>query len=58
MKAVIRAFWTEPLVFLGVLSAVATGLTGSDIIAPWVGVVIVGVVTALQRSVVTPTQNP
>lgn len=58
MKAVLRAFWSEPIVFLGVLAAVATGLAGSDVIAPWVGVVIVGVVTALQRSVVAPTQNP
>lgn len=58
MKTVLRALWSEPIVFLGVLAAIATGLAGSDVIAPWVGVVIVGVVTALQRSVVTPTQNP
>lgn len=58
MKTVFRTFYSEPVVFLGVLTAVATGLAGSDVIAPWVGVVIVGAVTALQRSFVTPTQEP
>ena len=57
MKAVLRAFYSEPVVFLGVLSAVAAGLAGSDVIAPWVGVLIVGAVSALQRAFVSPTQG-
>lgn len=54
MKALAKAFYNDPILALGVLQAVATGLAGSDLIAPWVGVAIVGVLTALQRGLVKP----
>lgn len=58
MKTLAKAFYTDPVLALGVLQAIATGLAGSDVIAPWVGVCIVGVLTVFQRSLVKPDPPP
>ena len=54
MRAVIAAFYREPVVFLGVVQAVATGLAFKDVIADWIAFVIVGSLVPVQRHFVAP----
>lgn len=58
MKALAKAFYNDPVLALGVLQAVATGLAGSNLIAGWVAVTIVAVLTALQRGLVKADPPP
>jgi hypothetical protein len=58
MRALAKLFYNDPVLALGVLQGVATGLAGSGLIAAWVGVAIVGVLTAFQRALVKADPPP
>lgn len=54
MKAVIAAFYKEPVLFLGVLQAAAVALATQHIVATWVAALVVAVLVPVQRNFVTP----
>lgn len=54
MKILVRGFYDNPVIALGVLQAVAAGLAAYNVIAPVIGVIAVGVLAVFQRSLVTP----
>ena len=54
MKAVIAAFYREPVVFLGVVQAVAVALGAEGVISAWVSAAIVAALVPVQRYFVTP----
>jgi hypothetical protein len=59
MQAVARAFYRNPVIFLGacqaaIATAVAEGVLGS---ANWVGVAVIAAIVPLQRHFVEPAAN-
>lgn len=54
MKALLKKFYDEPVFALGVLSAAAAVLVSEGVVAGWVGVLAVAVITAAQRALVEP----
>lgn len=54
MKALAKAFYNDPILALGVLQAVATGLAGANLLVGWLAVLIVSVLAVFQRSLVKP----
>lgn len=57
LKAVLKVLYNEPVVFLGCLSAAAVALVQGDVIAAWIALVVVAVVTPIQRYFVTPVKR-
>lgn len=56
MKAIVKALYNEPILASGVLLGAATALVATDVIAAWIPVVLVGILTPIQRYFVTPDQ--
>lgn len=54
MRAIVNAFYSEPVVALGVIQATGAALAAEGVIAGWIGVLVVAVVVPLQRHFVTP----
>jgi hypothetical protein len=54
MKAVARALYNQPVIFLAAIQAGFTALAATDVITTWIPLVTLGVVAAIQRSLVTP----
>lgn len=57
MKAVVKALYTEPILFLAAVQAAATALAAAHIIVAWIPLVTLGVVTAIQRNYSTPAKK-
>lgn len=57
MKRVATALYEEPVVFLGAVQAAVTGLAAGHIIAGWIPVVTLAVLTPLQRRFVRPRRG-
>ena len=56
MKVILKALYNEPVLAAGVLLAAATALVAADVIAAWIPVVAVAVLTPIQRYYTTPDQ--
>lgn len=54
MKALAILFYSNPVVALGVIDVVAVALVAEDLIAAWIGGLVVAIVTLAQRQLVTP----
>lgn len=54
MKTIVRKFFDEPVFALALLQAAAVVLVSEGVVAGWVGLLIVAVVTAAQRGLVRP----
>jgi len=57
MKAVVRALYNEPVVFLAVVQGAATGLAAAHLIAAWIPVLTLAIVTPAQRRFVRPKRR-
>lgn len=57
MSVLVQKFLTEPVFALGILSALATGLVAQHVISGLVAILVVGVITAAQRQLVTPAKK-
>jgi len=56
MKAVAKALFNEPIIFLAAVQAAATALAAADVITGWIPLVSLGVITAIQRNFSTPAK--
>lgn len=54
MKAVAKALYAEPVIFLATAQIALTALAAADVIVGWIPVVSLAVVTGLQRFFVSP----
>jgi hypothetical protein len=54
MRAVARALYTEPVIFLGATQGAAVALAAGHVIAPWIPIVVVAITTPIQRAMVRP----
>jgi hypothetical protein len=54
VKAVVAAFYREPVLFLGALQAAVVALAAADVISPVISAVVVAVIVPCQRFFVTP----
>lgn len=54
MKAVAKALYTEPVVFLGTLQLALTALAADNVITGWIPVASLAIVTGIQRYFVNP----
>lgn len=56
MKAIVKALYNEPVLASGVLLAAATALVAASVIAAWIPLVLVAVLTPISRYYSTPDQ--
>ena len=57
MKAVLKALYTEPIVFLAAAQAGLSALAATGDINGWIPVVSLAIVTAIQRNLSTPAKK-
>jgi hypothetical protein len=57
MKAVAKALYTEPILFLAVVQVVLSTLAATGKISGWIPVVSLAVVTVVQRNFATPAKS-
>jgi hypothetical protein len=56
MKAVLKALYTEPILFLAAVQTGLTALAAASVITGWIPVVSLAIITALQRNYVKPAK--
>lgn len=54
MKAIVKALYTEPIIFLGAVQAAVTVLAAEHVITGWIPLATLAVIAALQRRLVSP----
>lgn len=54
MKAVARALYNQPVIFLAAIQAAFTALAATEVITTWIPLVTLAIVAGVQRSLVTP----
>lgn len=59
MQAVARAFYRNPVIFLGVLQAAVAAAIAEDVLGElnWIGVVAIAAIIPLQRHFVSPASK-
>lgn len=57
MKAVLKALYTEPILFLATVQAAATALAAASVITGWIPLVSLGVISGIQRNYSTPAKR-
>lgn len=57
MKPVLQSLYGEPVVFLGVVQGAATALVAAHVIAAWIPLVSLAIVTPIQRYYVKPRKK-
>lgn len=57
MKAVARALYSEPVVFLAVVQAAVIAAATADLLPVWVPALSLAIVTPLQRHFATPARR-
>lgn len=57
MKAIIKAFYNEPVLCLAAIQAVVTAASAAGAISGWIPVATLAVVAVTQRNFVTPAKG-
>jgi hypothetical protein len=57
MKAVLKALYTEPILFLAAVQAGLTALAAANVITGWIPVVSLAIVTGIQRNYAKPAKR-
>jgi uncharacterized protein (DUF2062 family) len=57
MKAIIKAFYNEPILVLATLQAAITAVSAAGVISGWIPVATLAVVAVVQRNFVTPAKG-
>jgi hypothetical protein len=57
VSRILKVFWNEPVVTLSCATGAAGVLAEQHIIAPWIPLLVLVIVTPLQRVLVTPKGN-
>jgi len=57
MKAIIKAFYNEPVLVLATLQAAVTAVSAAGVISGWIPVATLAVIAVVQRNFVTPTKG-
>ncbi len=57
MKPIAQAFYGNPVIFLGAVQVVLTGIAAAGVITGWIPTVSLALVLYLQRRFVTPAKG-
>ena len=57
MKKIAAVLWTEPVVFAGVVTGVASALAAEGLISGWIPVVLIAATAPVLRHFVSPTRR-
>lgn len=57
MKRIISALWTEPVLFVGVITGTLAALAAEGLVSGWIPVVAIAATAPILRHFVSPTRS-